>query len=104
MTESEWVCATDNGPPLYNEHAVHPFDMQTELVTRKSPLVIYMMEKRVGETSFRKVLNGLVAAKASSEPKEGKGEGTASHRGPISRVVFEQPRCLHEQYLAAEGG
>lgn len=66
MMESEWVCAADTGPPLYNEHASHPHDMQTELVARKAPLVVYMMEKRVGETSFRKLLNGLVSAKPST--------------------------------------
>lgn len=66
MVESEWVCSADSGPPLYNEHAAHPYDMQTELVARKSPLVVYMIEKRVGETSFRKLLNGLVATKPSS--------------------------------------
>ncbi len=65
LLESEWVCANDNGPPIYSELVTHPIDMQTELVIRKSPLVIYMMEKRVGETAFRKVINGLVVAKST---------------------------------------
>jgi len=68
VKEEEYVGSVDNGtqPPLYNEHFIHPIDLYSELAIRKSPLVIYMIEKRITEDGLRKVLNNLLNTPISS--------------------------------------
>ncbi|KAM9963646.1 hypothetical protein ACTFIW_006884 [Dictyostelium discoideum] len=68
VKEEEFVCNADNGtyPPLYHESYCQPIDMYSELAQRKSPLVIYMIEKRITEEGLRKVINSLLNISISS--------------------------------------
>lgn len=66
--ESEWVCAHDNGVPLYWNGYLHPLDIHTnEVFKRKAPLVMYMIEKRVNPEAFRKVLSNVVSPSSEGE-------------------------------------
>eukprot|EP01119_Soliformovum_irregulare_P002075 TRINITY_DN1213_c4_g1_i3.p1 TRINITY_DN1213_c4_g1~~TRINITY_DN1213_c4_g1_i3.p1 ORF type:complete len:1045 (+),score=383.68 TRINITY_DN1213_c4_g1_i3:1199-4333(+) len=61
LKEIEWVCANDTGHPLHWTNYIHPFEViNREIFQRKAPLVMYMIERRVGTEAFRKVLSNLV--------------------------------------------
>lgn len=56
LQEMEWICAHDNDKPLYWQGYVHPAEVTaSSLFRRKAPMVMYLMERRIGSEAFRKV-------------------------------------------------
>lgn len=57
LDDAQYVCQHDNEQPLYWTDYLHPCEVtSSELFKRKAPLVMYMMEKRLGMEPFRKVI------------------------------------------------
>ncbi len=56
--ECNYVATHDLSHPLYYNSFSHPFDiMQSHVFRKKSALVMYIIERRVGADGFRKVVS-----------------------------------------------
>jgi aminopeptidase N len=92
--ENDAVCEADKptSPPLYSEAPAHPFEHTQELRVRKATLVMRLIERRIGDTNFNKVLRQMLEKTKDkhSGAKHGGAEGVRGEveAGGRGRVQF----------------